>query len=88
MELRAERIDDDGVWSLIAASTSSLPTKKPALGFAVNVAGGYPLAAPVSIGRPSAFHLSKQPSSTAALSKPSDLSIHQNRVAHIGVPME
>ena len=42
---------------------------------------------PVSMARPSAFHLSKPPSSTKALSKPSDFSIHQNRVAHIGVPM-
>jgi hypothetical protein len=31
--------------------------------------------------------LSKPPSSTAAPSKPSDLSIHQKRVAHIMEPM-
>ena len=45
------------------------------------------LGAPLSSGRVSACHLSRPPSSTAALSKPSDRSIHQNRVAHIMVPM-
>src|ERR1700730_14062533 len=70
--------------SSLAASTSCLPTKYPDRGFAVKVAGGYPFAGPLSMARFSAFHLSKPPSSTDALSKPSDFSIHQNRVAHIG----
>ena len=42
----------------------------PALGFPTKIVGGYPLAGPVSTARPSAFHLSKPPSSTATLSKP------------------
>src|ERR1700742_3354755 len=72
--------------SPLEASTSCLPAKYPLFGFAVNVAGLYPLAGPVSMARPSAFHLSNPPSSTAAFSKPSEESIHQKRVAHIGVP--
>ena len=49
--------------------------------------GWYAFAGPVSMARPSIFHVSRPPSSTEAFAKPSDCSIHQKRVAHIGVPM-
>ncbi|MGY4291532.1 hypothetical protein ACVWXO_010798 [Bradyrhizobium sp. LM2.7] len=63
-----------------------MSTNKPARGAALKLVAGYLVAAPVSIGRPSASHLSKPPSSTCA-STPSERSIHQNRVDHIIVPM-
>jgi hypothetical protein len=72
---------------MLAASAWCLSTKYPRRGFAMKVAGGYPFAGPASMARLSAFHLSNPPSSTETFSKPSDLSIHQKRVAHIAVPM-
>ena len=78
------RRDDDNLRTLLLAPGFGTSAFRE---LTTNVAGGYPFAGPVSSGRPSNFHLSSPPSSTDTVSKPSDVSIHQNRVAHIGVPM-
>ena len=59
--------------------------KYPDRGRGSNRAGGYAPGAVVT-GRPSSFHFSNPPSSTAAASNPNARSIHHTRVAHMMLP--
>ena len=67
--------------------TYSRSTNRPGRGCAVKRAGGYSPGAE-DTGRPSAFHFSQPPSSTAARSNPKARNIHQTRVAHMMLPAE
>ena len=67
--------------------TYALSTNRPGLRLAVKCAGGQRPGS-AETGRPSAFHFSQPPSSTAAPSKPKARSIHQTRVAHMMLPAE
>ena len=84
MKLRAKRVDDDGVAIGAGGERIVLVDEISGLRSRRESRRLISLAGPVSMARPSAFHLSRPPSSTEAFSKPSDCSIHQNRVAHIG----
>ena len=67
------------------ARTWARSAKNPDRGRASNLAGGQAPGVVVT-GRPSAFHFSNPPSSTAAPSNPNARSIHHTRVAHMMLP--
>jgi len=87
VKLRPERIDHDGVAVGAGGQRFVLVDEISALRFCGKNRRRITLRGPGLDRAASTFHLSRPPSSTDALSKPSDLSIHQKRVAHIAVPM-
>ena len=87
VKLRPERVDDHVVGRFRCRQHLLLVDKKPGTRRRAEIAGRIAPGG-TALGRPPlGLQASKPPLSTAASSKPSDLSIHQKRVAHIMVPM-